>query len=378
MLNFVFNILYMIFIAGGTLAFFFEFLLLGKRSKTLADKILTFWMFILGLHIFFYYFYTTGLDFQYPHLLGIGIPFPLIHGPLLFLYTGALTSYFTKWKPIYLLHFLPVIFFYFYYIDFFISSGPEKIEYVKEMMINPGLFYKILFPAILLSGFSYIFLTFLLFRKHHRNIINNFSSSTEQNNLNWLRYLLIGVLVIWLVVFLTDIWFKYSFKDDAIYVSVTLFVVFIGFFGLRQGNIFINLPNSCIPEELFAEEKQRYSKSGLKEDRAIETQKFLTKLMEEEKLYLNENISLPQLATMLNIHPNYLSQVINERFQKNFYDFINSYRVEEFKRVVALEKSKKKTFFALALDCGFNSKASFNSSFKKITGITPSKFVKSL
>jgi YesN/AraC family two-component response regulator len=154
--------------------------------------------------------------------------------------------------------------------------------------------------------------------------------------------------------------------------------VFIGFFGLRQGNIFINLPNSCIPEELFAEEKQRYSKSGLKEDRAIETQKFLTKLMEEEKLYLNENISLPQLATMLNIHPNYLSQVINERFQKNFYDFINSYRVEEFKRVVALEKSKKKTFFALALDCGFNSKASFNSSFKKITGITPSKFVKSL
>lgn len=366
----------MIFIAGGTLAFFFEFLLLGKKSKTLADKILTFWMFILGLHLFFYYFYTAGLDFKYPHLLGIGIPFPLIHGPLLFLYTGALTSYITKWKPKYLLHFLPVIFFYLYYIDFFISSGPEKIEFVNKMIINPGPFYKILFPAILLSGFSYIFLTFLLFRKHHRNIMNNFSNSTEQNNLNWLRYLLIGMLVIWLVVFMSNIWF--SFWDDAIYVSVTLFVVFIGYFGLRQGNIFTNLPYSFLPEELLAEEKQRYSKSGLKEDRAIETQKLLTRLMEEEKLYLDENISLPQLATMLNIHPNYLSQVINERFQKNFYDFINFYRVEEFKHVVALEKSKKKTFFALALDCGFNSKASFNNSFKKITGITPSKFVESL
>ena len=100
--------------------------------------------------------------------------------------------------------------------------------------------------------------------------------------------------------------------------------------------------------------------------------------MEEKKLFLDENISLPQLAGMLNIHPNYLSQVINERFQKNFYNFINSYRVEEFKRLIALGKNKKQTFFALALDCGFNSKASFNSSFKKITGITPSEFVKSL
>ena len=100
--------------------------------------------------------------------------------------------------------------------------------------------------------------------------------------------------------------------------------------------------------------------------------------MEEKKLFLDENISLPQLAGMLNIHPNYLSQVINERFQKNFYDFINSYRIEEFKRIVALGKNKNKTFFALALDCGFNSKASFNNSFKKITGTTPSEFVKSL
>jgi len=100
--------------------------------------------------------------------------------------------------------------------------------------------------------------------------------------------------------------------------------------------------------------------------------------MEEKKLFLDENISLPQLAEMLDILPNYLSQVINERFQKNFYDFINSYRVEEFKRVVALGKNKNKTFFGLALDCGFNSKASFNSSFKKLSGITPSEFVKSL
>ena len=368
----------MIFFAGGTLAFFFEFLLLGKKSKSLSDKILTFWMFIIGLHLFLYYFKTKGIDFKYPHLLGIGNPLPLIHGPLLFLYTGSLTSYFPKWKVKYLLHFLPLMVFYCYYFDFFISTGQEKIEFVKEMSIKPDIFYLFVFPVIILSGFSYIFLTFLLFRKHRRNILNNLSNSNEKNNLHWLRNLLIGLLVIWLVVLFGNFVLDSSLTDTAIYISVTLFVAFIGFFGLRQGNIFMNLPNGSLPAELTVEEQQRYSKSGLKEERAAEIKQLLVKLMEEKKLFLDENISLPQLAEMLNIHPNYLSQVINERFQKNFYDFINSYRVEEFKRLIALGRNKNKTFFALALDSGFNSKASFNNSFKKITSITPSEFVKSL
>jgi len=88
----------MIFIAGGTLAFFFEFILLGKKPKSLSDKILTFWMFIIGLHLFLYYFHFKGIEFKYPHLLGIALPLPLIHGPLLFLYTGSLTNYFQKWR----------------------------------------------------------------------------------------------------------------------------------------------------------------------------------------------------------------------------------------------------------------------------------------
>jgi len=140
----------------------------------------------------------------------------------------------------------------------------------------------------------------------------------------------------------------------------------------------MNLPEGSSTGEFIFEDQQRYSKSGLKEERASEIKHQLTGLMQEKKLYLDENISLPQLAGILKIHPNYLSQVINERFQKNFYDFINTYRVEEFKRIVSLGKNKNKTFFALALDCGFNSKASFNNSFKKLTGTTPSEFVKSL
>lgn len=367
----------MIFIAGGTLAFFLEFLLLAKKNKTLSDKILTFWMFTLGIHLFLYYFQYSGLIFTYPHLLGIMVPFPLLHGPLLFLYTGSLTGYFIKWKTKYLLHFLPVLIFYGYYFDFFISTGEEKLEYVKAMSVKPGISLLYLFIAIIISGFSYIFITFLLIRNHRRNILNNFSYSSEKNNLHWLRNLIIGLLVIWMVVVLSNIFLDSSQIEPAIYLTVTIFVVSIGFFGLRQGNIFVNFPDACLDTDLNFKNQKRYSKSGMKEERSVEIQNLLVQLMEEQKLFLDENISLPKLAGIVNIHPNYLSQVINEKFQKNFYDFINSYRVEEFKQLVAQGKHKRITIYALSMDCGFNSKASFNQSFKKITGITPSEFVKS-
>lgn len=368
----------MIYIAGGTLAFFFELLLLGKKPKCLPDRILSFWMFIIGLHLFLYYFHITGIEFKYPHLLGIGIPFPLIHGPLLFLYAGALTNYFTEWKPKYLLHFLPVIFFFLYYFNFFISTGQEKIDFVNKLIKKPDFVLIAFYPLILISGFTYIFLTFFLLRRHHRNILNNLSNSGEKNNLHWLRNLLAGMLIIWTVVVIGDFLTDSPSKDMAIYISLSVFVIFIGFYGLRQGNIFMNLPGEYLIQGLTEDKKQRYTKSGLKEDQANEIKRKLEKLMTEEKLFLDENISLPQLAKLINIHPNYLSQVINDRFQKNFYDFINTYRIEEFKRIVSLSKNRNKTFYALALDCGFNSKASFNSSFRKITGTTPSGFVKSL
>lgn len=80
-------------------------------------------------------------------------------------------------------------------------------------------------------------------------------------------------------------------------------------------------------------------------------------------------------ARQLDIHPNYISQVINSVEQKNFYDFINEHRVEEFKQLVSLSENQHFTLLALAFECGFNSKTSFNRNFKKATGMTPSTYL---
>jgi YesN/AraC family two-component response regulator len=97
--------------------------------------------------------------------------------------------------------------------------------------------------------------------------------------------------------------------------------------------------------------------------------------MNTEKVFRESELSLADLARRLNTQPNYLSQVINEREGKNFYDYINSLRVEEFMHLVASPDSRKYTLLGLAQECGFNSKSSFNRYFKKVTGKSPSEFM---
>jgi AraC-like DNA-binding protein len=76
----------------------------------------------------------------------------------------------------------------------------------------------------------------------------------------------------------------------------------------------------------------------------------------------------------MNVNLHTLSAVINEGYNKNFFDFINDYRIEEFKRLAATEQYKHYTFLAIAMEVGFSSKTTFNRAFKKCTGQTPREY----
>ena len=97
--------------------------------------------------------------------------------------------------------------------------------------------------------------------------------------------------------------------------------------------------------------------------------------MEEEKPYLNGKLSLKEVAEKTNISTNHLSQVINENLEKNFFDFVNGYRLNLVKQKIKKPSNKKYTILSLAYECGFNSKSSFNSIFKKHEGMTPTEFL---
>jgi YesN/AraC family two-component response regulator len=162
-------------------------------------------------------------------------------------------------------------------------------------------------------------------------------------------------------------------------------VLFIGFFGINQLPIFYSSPRpekagsignitNPLPEDESSPTSSntvRYAKSGLKEEEANRVYSQLSSLMKQEGLYKKNDVTLTELAEGLHIHPNYLSQVINEKEQKNFYHYINTLRVQEFIRIASQPESRKYTLLSLAYDCGFNSKSTFNKYFKKYTGKRP-------
>jgi len=376
----------MIFIVGASLAFFLEFILISKKGKSLADKILTVWMFVLGTHLLLHFFEYYGLDQTYTFLLGLNTPFPLLHGPLLFLYAKALTSDKNQMSKVDYLHFLPALLLILRMIPFFILPGAEKLQFANGIEEKRNLLMTVVLYSYMISGTTYITLSLLVLRRHRKNLKSKFSY-TDQINLNWLRNLIIGMIVIWSIVIVghtLDDAFGMNIKDEVdnlIFLTLSLFILMIGYFGIKQTWIFsgqVPLKAHAVGEkdQDTVTESVRYQKSGLKSEQADELQARLEKMMKEEKPFLDDKLTLKSLAENLNIHPNYLSQVINERFQKNFYDFINSARIEEFKSLIQQPRSQNLTLLALAFECGFSSKSSFNKFFKKATGKTPSEFMK--
>jgi YesN/AraC family two-component response regulator len=96
--------------------------------------------------------------------------------------------------------------------------------------------------------------------------------------------------------------------------------------------------------------------------------------MQKHTPFTNPKLTLNDLAAKIKIPPHILSKVINEGFDKNFFDFVNTYRIEEFKKRMEDPKNKNFTLLGIAFDVGFNSKTAFNRSFKKITNQTPSEY----
>ena len=139
---------------------------------------------------------------------------------------------------------------------------------------------------------------------------------------------------------------------------------------------FKDLMLKAIPDNLNYKRKIKYKQSLLDDNEVKKYSKELLQIMKDNKLYLDPDLSLKELASHLELPANYVSQLLNLGFQKNFSEFINTYRVKEFKTRVLLEENKGLTLMAVAYDSGFNSKTVFNTFFKKTEGITPNSYLK--
>ncbi len=347
------------------------------------------WQLVATLHLASLYLQVSGSYRQFPSLIGWGDLLALVHGPFLYLYILHLTTpiKFSKKK---LLHFLPVAVAYLLWMSFLLRNPAQKLLLYDQGFSSD--YYKtagfITNVGIIISGIIYVLAAMVLLHRYKEKISEEFSN-TDKISLNWLRYLIAGIAGIWIFVIFYP-------TEESIYFSASLYICFIGFFGVRQQQIFktTNTSSNLITaehpthvgssqEENLSEElskeillpgKMKYDWSSLTAEEGQRIFLRLNKVMEQEKLYKNAELTLSKLAETLKLKDATLSQVINSKFNKSFYDYINSLRVDECVKMIADEKNQNYTLLSIAFDCGFNSKSSFNRNFRKFTGKSPSDF----
>ncbi|MDD2279056.1 MAG: helix-turn-helix domain-containing protein [Bacteroidales bacterium] len=371
-----------IFLIAAFNALFFGFLVLQKK-KAIHDKILICWLIYLGLYTGIYALFSNKLFIEFHLLSASFISLLLLHGPFLFLYISALIDQKFEFNREKLLHFIPFILFNLFIV--IASFFPEISEVIRldhvESEHGTPMFFNLFLIITVLSGPFYFIFSMILFKKLDINIFNYFSSY-ENVNLNWLRMLVYIFGGIWtvLMIFATihHVFhlFSWIFCTHGLSLSLSAFIILIGYYGLKQKEIFIQYSDRDTEEE--TEPKTKYTGTFLKES---DIENYVSKLklfMATEKPYLEANLSLPELAKKIEIPSHHLSRVINEHFGVNFFDFVNQYRIEEVKSRISNPDFENLSFLGIAYDSGFNTKSAFNRVFKKMTGLTPSEYKKKI
>jgi len=372
----------MLYFTSIAISLYLLVLLAVKPNKTIADKLLMIWQLLATLHLASLYLQVSGNYRRFPDLIGWGDLLALVHGPFLYLYIFYLTKP-KKFSKKQLFHFLPIAFAYLLWMPFLLANPTQKLltynqgfssSYDQTIWIITNI-------CIIISGIIYVIAAIVLLKRYKRKMREEFSN-TEKISLNWLRYLIAGIAGIWLFVIFYP-------TADSIYLSASLYICFIGFFGVRQQQIFKPATSNTYsaptdqsfhaqaPSPTTAEtlpNKTKYDWSSLTEEDIQGIFIQLNEVMEQEKLYKNAELTLSKLAETLQLKDAALSQVINSKFNKSFYDYVNSLRVDECIKMIADEKNQNYTLLSIAFDCGFNSKSSFNRNFRKFTGKSPSDF----
>ncbi len=373
----VINLFIIFALLGVGQAIFLVMLLLGFRQK---DQLPNFLLSILLIDFSIGLLGTTlgasGYFERWPHLIRVAEPFVFMFGPLLYLYVRTITQKQVNWHS--LLHFIPFLLAVLLTIPFYLKSGEEKIAFVEKYFQQAELVPEALaFVTLrLFHLLAYILFSFSLLKKYKQQLLNQFSN-VEKISFDWLRKLLLGFAILvsasWLMyILILGGWL--SLLDSNIISSALVAVVIytIGYMGFRQMRLRLEAQYMPIVQEVAP----KVLENPFDEASSARIQQKLDSLMKEDKLFTQPDISLQSLAGQVGLQAYQLSQYLNRELNQSFFDYINQYRIEEVKRLLASPAQKQFTIFSIAMDAGFNSKSSFNDAFKRYTGTTPSAYRK--
>lgn len=354
---------------GISQSFFAGLIISTKKPFTVANRLMAAWLFLICIELISALINITVLEMYSFYFVGF------TYGPLLYLYVRFMTDKDRRFNWLALIHFVPFIVF------FTVSVIFRSVPLMKDLrtFFAPDRFISLRIvygTCFYLSVTVYSILAFINIKQHQDNLKNLISFTSGVVTLNWLKIMSISFYVSFTVLFILGglnmignfIPFDPYF---VIFGFITLFSFVYSFYGLKQPVIF----GEAVPEiDGGKKETEKYQRSGLKDSQAEKYLNRLISYMENNKLYLDRDLTIHDLSKKTGISRHFITQVLNERYKRNFFTFINEYRVKDVIERFKDHKNDNFTILAIALDAGFNSKATFNSIFKSQTGLTPSKY----
>jgi AraC-like DNA-binding protein len=343
--------------------------LLGlKKGRLAATRLLAAFMAVTSFAIIGSILVSTKYILVYPHLVQLTAPLHFLFGPLIFLYVSISTTR-KSLRKLDFLHFLPFMLCAAYYAPLYFQSRANKLNYSQAMLENyPPTDLRIKSALLVIQALPYLILAGKKSLSHSQKI-KALNPAAGRNHLFWLRTLMLMAVVV-AGAGLFRLFF--SFRPESMLLVPLCFSVMVyvaGYMALKHPDALAG-----IDEPIYLEKLKKYEKSNLTSARSDEYVKRLLSYMETEKPYVSGDLTLQKLADKLSIPASHLSQIINERLEQNFFDFVNSYRVKEVQRLFADPSKKHYSLLAIAEEVGFNSKSTFNSAFRKHAKMTPSEF----
>ncbi|ALO15669.1 DNA-binding transcriptional regulator MelR [Salinivirga cyanobacteriivorans] len=369
-----------ILIIGIFEALFLGILVLTKRQKAVPDYFLAVLLFVMGFTIVASYIeqYNIVNNYPYPFFIHVSPPLIFLHGPLLWFYIKSFTTVKFKFKPHYLLHFAPFLLaFILMWVSTYSMPAENRIAEMQSENFKANPIYPVMVNGIALFTQGY-FIWGLLLISRYRKKIRNYYSKVENIDLSWLKFILVAAIIAYAInslLFLGDYFLNllnFQVLQLSTFIVGSLFILTMGFYGLRQTNVFysVNQPGINVEKQAHADNQQPLQTK----DEAFVHQ--LLEYMNIEKPYLKPDLTLKELSHQLNVSPDYFSGILNRNLHMRFFDFVNQFRVEAFKDACQDKAKQNFSIIAIAYDCGFNSKATFNRVFKNMTGYTPGAYQK--
>jgi AraC-like DNA-binding protein len=374
-----------IFLFAAVHGMFVSAVLLFKKDRNPARKLLACISFLFSIVLLEYSLFWTHYDFYFPYLIGFGPCFVFLFGPLFYLYFRNVFQGSTLNRKD-LLHFIPFALAVLRVSPFLFASVQWKQDLMLKK-ISLGTNYFFLYEWL---GIAHMLIYLIFIRRDFYAL-----SLTENEVKSWFRWLT-GFFSAFILAYASYfVLSRFSFFnpawDYAISFSMAFFIYFLAWFGYLQPKVFsgFGLFEKQNQEETLAKPvelksaghdkkgkssgERKYKNSPVSQETGVEIIQQMQEIMDKQKLYLQSDLSLDKLAQACGHSKHYVSQAINENLGMNFFEYINSLRINEAKEL--LEKPKEEiTIIEVAYQVGYNNKVSFNKAFKNFTGLTPTEF----